>query len=76
MQLNNAGRMIAREWNQIPERFKNAVLDKYIIMPDHFHGIIKIIPNKNPPSCNKNNVGTPLVGIRPEKQIFMKKNNL
>jgi len=48
MQLNNIGRMIKKEWKQIPKRFKPVVLDEYIIMPDHFHGIIKIIPTKKP----------------------------
>lgn len=63
MQLNNVGRMIDLEWKQIPKRFKHMILDKYVIMPDHFHGIIQIISNKNPPVCNGNNVGTPLVGV-------------
>lgn len=74
MELNNAGRMINREWNQISQRFKNAVLDKYIIMPNHFHGIIQIISNKTPPQCNENNVGTPLVGIQPKKLSVQNKN--
>ena len=65
--LNDVGRMVDLEWNQIPKRFKHVILDKYIIMPDHFHGIIHIIPNKKPSVCNDNNVGTPLVGIHPEK---------
>ncbi len=62
MQLNNAGHMIAREWNQIPERFENAVLDKYIIMPDHFHGIIQIVYNNNPPA-GENTGNTTLLDI-------------
>ena len=72
--LNDVGRMVDLEWNQIPKRFKHVILDKYIIMPDHFHGIIHIIPNKkiavhdkNPFVLNKNNVGRPLVGIHPVK---------
>ncbi len=74
MQLNDVGRMVDQEWNQIPKMFKHVILDKYIIMPDHFHGIIHIIPNKkipvnniNPPVCNEINVGTSLVGVHPEK---------
>ena len=75
MQLNNVGRMIDLEWKQIHSRFKYAIPDKYVIMPDHFHGIIQIISNKkmpvhdnNLPAHNENNVGTPLVGIHPKSQ--------
>jgi REP-associated tyrosine transposase len=82
MGFNDIGLMIDREWNQIPKRFKNAVLDQYIIMPNHFHGIIHIIPdkklpipNKNPPSYNKNNVGMPPLGIHPDKLIVQNKNS-
>ena len=46
IQLNDIGRMIEREWKQIPKRFNSVVLDEYVIMPDHFHGIIKIISSK------------------------------
>jgi putative transposase len=74
IQLNDVGNMVDLEWKQIPERFTHAILDKYIIMPDHFHGIIQLLPNrkipvhhKTQPACNKNNVGTPLVGIHPPK---------
>ena len=74
MQLNDIGRMIDLEWKQIPNRFKHTILDKYIIMPDHFHGIIQIISNKKIPAhdknllvCNENNVGTPLVGVHYKK---------
>ena len=75
IQLNDVGKMVDLEWNQIPKRYKHLILDKYIIMPDHFHGIIHIIHNKtipvndeNPPVCNENNaVETSLVGVHPEK---------
>jgi len=42
MKLNGAGKIINRFWLKIPKRFKNVELDKYIIMPNHLHGIIVI----------------------------------
>lgn len=43
MILNEAGKMIDEQWNALRERFPNADLDVYQIMPDHFHGIIVIL---------------------------------
>ena len=40
--LSESGKIIDRIWNEIPIRYANAFLDEYIIMPDHFHGIIWI----------------------------------
>jgi len=40
MELNAVGEMIESAWRGIPERFVNATLDQYIIMPNHVHGII------------------------------------
>ena len=40
---NESGGMIAAWWRKIPEKFGNARLDEYVVMPDHFHGIIRIV---------------------------------
>jgi len=40
MRVNDAGRMVVDIWNSLPERFLNVALDEYMIMPNHFHGII------------------------------------
>lgn len=42
MMLNDAGRMVAREWAAIPERFPTIRSDAHVIMPNHFHAIITI----------------------------------
>ncbi|MFA6522289.1 MAG: transposase [Patescibacteria group bacterium] len=42
MRLSQARDMIQNIWNQIPDHFANTRLDEFIIMPDHFHGIIQI----------------------------------
>ena len=43
MVLNKAGEMVDQWWRKLPEKFPNARLDQYSIMPNHFHGIIWIV---------------------------------
>jgi REP element-mobilizing transposase RayT len=43
MALNDFGRMVDSEWLKTSEIRKNILLDGYIIMPNHFHGIVLII---------------------------------
>ena len=51
MVLNDAGRMVATVWYELPQRFSIIELIEYVIMPNHIHSIIAI-------------VGVPLVGTR------------
>ncbi len=56
MILNAAGRMIQTEWEKLPQRFTNFQLHEFVVMPNHFHGILEIVgatlvvaPNEAPP---------------------------
>jgi putative transposase len=40
VRLSSAGEMIDRIWRQMPVRFPSIVLDDWVVMPNHFHGII------------------------------------
>ncbi len=40
--LNQIGRLVNQIWIDLIHKFPNIVLDDYIIMPDHIHGIIFI----------------------------------
>ena len=42
MELNGAGRMVEDWWAKLPERFPSVVLDQFVVMPNHFHGIVVI----------------------------------
>lgn len=42
MHLNTFGRIVAEEWEKSALIRKNISMGEYIIMPDHFHGIIEI----------------------------------
>jgi putative transposase len=57
--LNEAGKELARCWKKIPEHFPHAKPFEFVVMPDHFHGIIRMhsesVGAKNlSPSSSKN----------------------
>lgn len=60
MILNQYGEIMKHTWLDLPNHNENIFLDEYIIMPDHFHGIIKIIKPHgripNPPNNGWNSV--------------------
>ncbi len=43
MKLNKYGEILNHVWQNLPGHYHNCLLDEYIIMPDHFHGIVEII---------------------------------
>lgn len=45
MVLNDAGRMIEKVWNALPEHYPHVELDAFVIMPNHVHGIIILRPD-------------------------------
>lgn len=40
MELNAVGKICNECWCEIPQHYTNVELDLYVIMPNHFHGII------------------------------------
>lgn len=42
MHLNETGKIAHQYWREIPDHFPHARIDKFIIMPNHVHGIIQI----------------------------------
>jgi REP element-mobilizing transposase RayT len=47
MVLNDAGRIVAGEWERTPDIRPQVELDVYAIMPNHFHAIVVIHDNDN-----------------------------
>ena len=54
IRLNQFGKIVNQHWLEISATYKNIVLNTYVIMPNHIHGIIII----------DEIVGAPLVGAR------------
>jgi len=44
MRLNGPGKMVETVWIELPEFYPNVRIDEMIVMPDHIHGIINILP--------------------------------
>jgi putative transposase len=42
LKLNAAGKMVANVFTNLPKYYTGVFIDTYIVMPDHFHGIIII----------------------------------
>ncbi len=42
MLLNDHGRVVEEEWLDVAHHRENVELDEFIVMPNHFHGIVMI----------------------------------
>jgi len=42
--LTSAGQIVEFYWLKIPSKFNNVKLGEFVLMPDHFHGILEIYP--------------------------------
>lgn len=40
MQLNPIGQIVQRHWLSLPRYHPHVTLDAFVVMPDHFHGLI------------------------------------
>ena len=56
MNPNDAGQIVDAVWRSIPSQFASTELDKHVVMPNHFHGILRIVET---PTAH---VGAPLMG--------------
>ena len=69
MILNDAGKMIDYQWNNLAGRFTHIELDEYIVMPNHLHGIITVgatlVVAQNVVAPNTNNRPNIRAGTRP-----------
>ncbi|MBN1257694.1 MAG: transposase [Planctomycetes bacterium] len=62
IQLNNLGLLIQEEWQNTSLLRKNIALDKWVIMPNHFHGIIWIDEKCRGTACCARNETTEQFG--------------
>jgi len=43
MRMNDAGRMVESVWNHLPINYPGVTVDAYVVMPNHFHGIVVLV---------------------------------
>ncbi len=56
MQLSEIGKLTNQYWFTIPSKFPFILLDEFVVMPNHIHGIVTI--DKPPVSDNVDNAIT------------------
>lgn len=44
IKLTGIGKIVKQQWLWLFDRYPYIKLDEYVIMPDHFHGIIRYLP--------------------------------
>ena len=42
VQLSSAGQIVESIWSGLPGRFAGIEIDAYVVMPNHFHGIVMV----------------------------------
>jgi len=62
MELNEFGRLLDFTWHDLPNHSRNICLDLFVIMPNHFHGIIVI---ENDRTGLENTAGLDRAGLEP-----------
>ena len=51
MVLNEIGERVNKFWKLIPNYYPNVELDEYVVMPNHIHGIIRIVDSVGNGHC-------------------------
>ena len=66
MRLNDAGRMVNDSWQRIVTHFIGVEIDQFVIMPNHFHGIVTTVGAGSPrPNLTNQGGGTNQGGETP-----------
>ena len=57
MQLNEYGHAVNNEWQYLTTKYPHITLHEYVIMPNHFHGIVEIGAMAGAGSARPDNTG-------------------
>ncbi len=65
MVLNEAGRVAEQFWREIPEHFPRAVVDEHVVMPNHVHGLLRLVERTTACRGPMEAFGKPVAGSVP-----------
>lgn len=69
MRLNDVGKIVEEEWLRTEEKRYEIELDFWVVMPNHFHGILLIANSRRDTACRTQSTserfGKPLAGSIP-----------
>jgi hypothetical protein len=51
VQVNAAGRMVERWWQELTRKYAHVALGEYVVMPNHFHGVVVIMESAPARAC-------------------------
>src|SRR4030042_214188 len=68
MQLNQYGRIAEQCWFDLPNHYSNLILDAFVVMPNHLHGIM-IINNTRETVVPVNGDGDVETGLKPVSTV-------
>ena len=70
--LSRAGEIVRSEWIALPERFATLVLDEFVIMPNHLHGVLAFVGGAGgaSPGPTTGNTITKPGGASPSPALF------
>ncbi len=63
--LNRYGKIVHNCWYDLTNHYKNIKLDYFIIMPNHFHGILNIVGAGFKPALGLKRAGLKRAGLKP-----------
>jgi len=73
--MSTIGKIIKQHWQNLPKFYSNIKLDEYVIMPNHFHGIVNIVETIHELSLQNNiniNNNQQLLRINRRKMLLPK----
>ena len=73
MILNEYGKIVYNEWVKSEKIRNNIKMNTFVVMPNHFHGIIEIIPRRG--VLNTPIVNTPAPNLPISNMSVLRKNN-
>ena len=69
MDLSEIGENAGRCWNEIPNHFPNVLLDYFVVMPNHIHGIINMVGAKHSHLASTNKASSLPVNASPLQSL-------